>query len=142
MEATTSFTAPQWLRYHQSKLANICFTNALADRLDKQGSKIIATVAHPGLASTELQVTTTKAGGVHEGAMNVFMGPAQSAGDGACGILCCAFVADVKTREFWGPQARTGAAVRDCWTTEELDKDSNKDILWKASVEACGGDIF
>lgn len=136
------FNAPQWMRYHMTKLANVVFTNALADRLDKQGSKVIATVAHPGLAATELQVTTTKAGGSAEGFMNDFMGKAQSAGDGACGILSCAFIEDVKAREFWGPQGMVGAAVRDCWTTEELDKDTNKDILWKASVEACGGDIF
>ena len=40
------------LAYGQSKLANIMFINELATRLRNAGSKTIATVAHPGGATT------------------------------------------------------------------------------------------
>lgn len=141
-EGHGDFNAPQWARYHQTKLANVVFTNALADGLEKANSKIIATVAHPGLAATELQVTTTKAGGIAEGPISAFMGSAQSAGDGACGILSCAFKEGVKARDFWGPVKMTGEAVLNPFRTEEMDKDSNKELLWRMSTAATAGDMF
>ena len=51
----------RWERYHQTKLANAVFTKALANRLDGTGIKAI--VAAPGIAATNLQVTTNERGG-------------------------------------------------------------------------------
>jgi NAD(P)-dependent dehydrogenase (short-subunit alcohol dehydrogenase family) len=45
----------RWRAYGQSKLANLLFTAELQRRLTEVGSEVIATAAHPGYASTNLQ---------------------------------------------------------------------------------------
>jgi NAD(P)-dependent dehydrogenase (short-subunit alcohol dehydrogenase family) len=45
----------RWGAYGQSKLANLLFTFELQRRLAAAGSPVIATAAHPGYASTNLQ---------------------------------------------------------------------------------------
>merc|ERR1712008_58301 len=47
-----------WTRYGQTKRANLVFTYALHDYLQKTGSKVKAMCAHPGVAATQLHVTT------------------------------------------------------------------------------------
>ncbi len=97
-------------------------------------------VAHPGLAATDLQLTTANAGGSSSSFMSQFMGEAQSAQDGTCGIATCAFAQGVKNGQFWGPTGRNGAAT--VLPLEEYYHDTaGKDLLWEASVAACGGDI-
>src|SRR5450432_2107375 len=44
-----------WRAYGQSKLANLLFTAELQRRLAIAGSHVLATAAHPGYASTNLQ---------------------------------------------------------------------------------------
>jgi NAD(P)-dependent dehydrogenase (short-subunit alcohol dehydrogenase family) len=44
-----------WRAYGQSKLANLLFTAELQRRLAAAGSTVLATAAHPGYASTNLQ---------------------------------------------------------------------------------------
>jgi NAD(P)-dependent dehydrogenase (short-subunit alcohol dehydrogenase family) len=44
-----------WRAYGQSKLANLLFTSELQRRLIAAGSPVLATAAHPGYASTNLQ---------------------------------------------------------------------------------------
>jgi NAD(P)-dependent dehydrogenase (short-subunit alcohol dehydrogenase family) len=44
-----------WRAYGQSKLANLLFTSELQRRLTAAGSGVLATAAHPGYASTNLQ---------------------------------------------------------------------------------------
>jgi NAD(P)-dependent dehydrogenase (short-subunit alcohol dehydrogenase family) len=44
-----------WRAYGQSKLANLLFTAELQRRLTVAGSAVLATAAHPGYASTNLQ---------------------------------------------------------------------------------------
>jgi NAD(P)-dependent dehydrogenase (short-subunit alcohol dehydrogenase family) len=44
-----------WRAYGQSKLANLLFTAELQRRLTAAGSPVLATAAHPGYASTNLQ---------------------------------------------------------------------------------------
>ena len=45
----------RWRAYGQSKLANLLFTAELQRRLSAVGSTVLATAAHPGYASTNLQ---------------------------------------------------------------------------------------
>ena len=54
----------RWNRYHQTKLANAVMTVELAARLRAAGSKVKAVVAAPGLAATNLQVTTAQDDGM------------------------------------------------------------------------------
>jgi NAD(P)-dependent dehydrogenase (short-subunit alcohol dehydrogenase family) len=90
----------RWPAYGQSKLANLLFTAELQRRLTEVGSPVIATAAHPGYASTNLQFHS-------EGIMdklsvvgNRVM--AQSADGGALPTLMAA-VADVPGNSFAGP---------------------------------------
>lgn len=136
-EGSERFTDPQWLRYHQSKLANQVFTHALNDKLKENKSAVISLVAHPGLASTSLQVTTTKHGGSSGKVMSARMETAQSAEDGTCGILSCAFLKEAEAGQYYGPKGMGGEAV-------VLPKDpifiaqDAKDVLWDHSVKATG----
>ena len=41
------FNGARWVRYHQTKLANLVFTYALQQKLEAKGSKVKAIVAHP-----------------------------------------------------------------------------------------------
>jgi len=91
----------RWRSYGQSKLANLLFTFELDRRLRAAGSRVRATAAHPGYASTHLQ--TAVSGGVERTVMplvNRLL--AQSAADGALPTLYAA-VADVPGGSFAGP---------------------------------------
>ena len=81
-----SFQGPRWERYHQTKLANATFTYGLKEKLEEHGiTNVLSLLAHPGLALTQLQVTTAADGGM-DGGSNL-MNQAQSAEDGATGII-------------------------------------------------------
>jgi NAD(P)-dependent dehydrogenase (short-subunit alcohol dehydrogenase family) len=90
-----------WRAYGQSKLANLLFTSELQRRLTAAGSPVLATAAHPGYASTNLQF--------HSGrrllelisiAGNRLI--AQDADGGALPTLYAA-VADIPGNSFAGP---------------------------------------
>jgi NAD(P)-dependent dehydrogenase (short-subunit alcohol dehydrogenase family) len=53
----------QWRAYGRSKLANVHFALGLEQRLRAAAAPTISLVAHPGLATTELQVNTAREGG-------------------------------------------------------------------------------
>lgn len=98
---------PRWERYHQTKLANFAFTYGLKQRLDAAGiTNVKALVAHPGLARTQLQVTTEKAGGMD--ASSSFMQQAQSEEDGATGIIRACMDSQAASGDFYGPPKWTG----------------------------------
>ncbi|MFT6629270.1 MAG: NAD(P)-dependent dehydrogenase (short-subunit alcohol dehydrogenase family), partial [Flavobacteriales bacterium] len=101
------FGGPRWQRYHQTKLANYVFTYALKDRLDDAGiTSLKAMVAHPGLARTQLQFTTEKAGGMD--ANSEFMNNAQSEEDGATGIIRACMDPQALSGDFFGPDQWAG----------------------------------
>jgi len=91
-----------WRAYGQSKLANLLFTSELQRRLIDAGSEVLATAAHPGYASTNLQS--------HSGnrLQELFMKQvgnrliAQDEDGGALPTLYAA-VADVPGNSFAGP---------------------------------------
>jgi NAD(P)-dependent dehydrogenase (short-subunit alcohol dehydrogenase family) len=90
----------RWPAYGQSKLANLLFTYELSRRLTEADSRVLATAAHPGYASTNLQSHT-------ESVQDWFMAignriVAQSAAMGALPTLYAA-VADVPNGSFAGP---------------------------------------
>jgi NAD(P)-dependent dehydrogenase (short-subunit alcohol dehydrogenase family) len=128
----------RWVRYHMTKLANVVFTLALADKLPP---KIKALCCAPGLAATGLQETTAKTGGMGSGTW--FMRFAQSAEDGACPLLTCCLSKDAKTGEFYEPG---GSGIFGKGTTgvpaltplEPICLEGDRDALWSASEAACG----
>jgi NAD(P)-dependent dehydrogenase (short-subunit alcohol dehydrogenase family) len=134
---TTGFRGPRWERYHQTKLANAVFTYALKNKLKEAGiSNIIPLLAHPGLAHTSLQITTAADGGMD--ADSEFMNQAQSAEDGATGIIRAALDPDVKPGNFYGPTAGwTG--YPDLIEPEDILTDkSNINVFWEGCEKAIG----
>ena len=127
----------RWVRYHQTKLANAVWTLALADRLRARGSKVIASCAAPGLASTNLQVSTAADGGMSETWIMRF---AQSAEDGTMPLLTCMLENGVESGSFYEPGGgMTGLAVKGNLAAEKLAGDkAAREMLWKESEAACG----
>ncbi len=131
-----SFASPRWARYHQTKLANCAFTYALHERLQAAGlTHIKALVAHPGLAATQLQVTTGIDGGMDTS--SGFMKQAQTAEDGALGIIRACMDPDAASGQFYGPDGWTGFPV--LLTPEPLLTDpDNLRINWEGCEAAVG----
>ncbi|MEM6731856.1 MAG: SDR family NAD(P)-dependent oxidoreductase [Myxococcota bacterium] len=135
-EENMSFSGPRWARYHQTKLANCAFTYGLKERLEKAGvSNVKVLLAHPGLAATNLQTTTAEAGGMD--AESPFMSNAQTAEDGALGILRGCADPSVASGDFYGPEQWTGFPGK--LTPEDLLFDpENIRINWEGCEAAVG----
>ncbi len=110
-EESAQFSGPRWERYHQSKLANCTFSYGLKERLAKAGiTNIKVLIAHPGLAETGLQIRTASTGGMDLN--GGFMSQAQSAEDGALGILRACADPAAESGDFYGPQGWAGPAEK------------------------------
>lgn len=136
-EESMSFQGPRWERYHQTKLANCNFTYGLKNRLSEAGiSNVIPLVAHPGLALTNLQVTTAEDGGMEKD--SGLMERAQTAEDGATGIIRAALDKDAKSGDFFGP-IEGWKGYPDLLEPEELLLDENNiKINWEGCEKAVG----
>jgi NAD(P)-dependent dehydrogenase (short-subunit alcohol dehydrogenase family) len=137
-EENASFTGPRWERYHQTKLANCAFTYGLKQRLEKADIKnVIPLLAHPGLARTSLQVTTAADGGMDGNAQ--LMAMAQSAEDGATGIIRATMDPNVKPGDFFGPSGDGWTGFPELLTPEDLLLDeSNLRVNWEGCEKAVG----
>ena len=123
----------RWVRYAYTKLANVCFTLALNDRLG--GSNIKALCATPGFAATQLQATTARDGGMGSGTW--FMRWSQSPEDGAVPLLRCCLSPDVASGEFYEPTGIfSGPPVLK--QLERVCLEADRDALWAASEAAVG----
>ena len=136
-EESLSFQGPRWERYHQTKLANCAFTYGLKSKLEEANiSNIMALLAHPGLALTNLQSTTAATGGMDE--KSELMEQAQSAEDGATGIIRAAMDPTAKSGNFYGPTAGW-KGYPDLLTPEDLLlDDTNIRINWEGCEKAVG----
>ena len=135
-EDKSSFGGPRWDRYHQTKLANCAFTYGLVERLQSAGiSNVKAIVAHPGLAATQLQVTTDKDGGMD--AKSAFMKQAQSPEDGALGIIRGCMDPTAKSGDFFGPDGWTGFPQR-LTPEDSLSDADNVRVNWEGCEAAVG----
>ena len=136
-EENMSFQGPRWMRYHQTKLANAAFTYGLKRKLEEANiGNILSLLAHPGLALTNLQVTTAEDGGMDGN--SEFMNQAQTAEDGATGIIRAAMDPTAESGNFYGPTAGW-KGFPDLLTPEELlYDDSNIKINWEGCEKAVG----
>ena len=106
-EESASIRGPRWERYHQTKLANCAFTYGLHQKLtNKKITNVKALLAHPGLALTSLQSTTAATGGMDLD--TPFMAQAQSAEDGALGIIRACADKEAASGNFYGPEQWVG----------------------------------
>ncbi|MEM9833514.1 MAG: SDR family NAD(P)-dependent oxidoreductase [Bacteroidota bacterium] len=140
-EENMSFQGPRWERYHQTKLANATFTYGLKEKLAEANiGSVIPLLAHPGLAATNLQVTTAAEGGM-EGDSEL-MNQAQSAEDGATGIIRAAMDPEAKAGNFYGPTAGW-SGYPDLLEPEDLLLDeANININWEGCEKAVGSFKF
>lgn len=136
-EENNSFRGPRWSRYHQTKLANAVFTYALKDKLTAANTtNVIPLVAHPGLALTQLQVTTAEEGGMEK--ESDFMKQAQTAEDGATGIIRATMDPQAKSGNFYGPTAGW-KGFPDLLTPEDyLHNAANIQTFWEGCEKAVG----
>jgi NAD(P)-dependent dehydrogenase (short-subunit alcohol dehydrogenase family) len=121
--------------YGQSKLANLLFTAELHRRLTAVGSPVLATAAHPGLASTNLLRPPGSRPRLEAIQQQIAHLMAQSDEDGALPTLYAA-VADVPGNSYAGPsgflqgrgaprlvsrsrKAADGDVARRLWTASE-----------------------
>jgi NAD(P)-dependent dehydrogenase (short-subunit alcohol dehydrogenase family) len=121
----------KWLAYGRSKLANLLFIFELDRRARAAGTGVIAAVAHPGYANTNLQSGTSFQ-------WSNFM--AQSAADGALPQLYAATAPDVQSGEFFGPSGfmqQHGAPKRVKAMKKAYDTDSAR-RLWEVSEQLTG----
>jgi NAD(P)-dependent dehydrogenase (short-subunit alcohol dehydrogenase family) len=121
----------KWLAYGRSKLANLLFTFEFDRRARAAGCSVIATVAHPGYADTNLQAGTSFQ-------WSNFM--AQSAADGALPTLYGATAPDAQGGEFYGPSGflqQHGTPERVKASKKAYDTATAR-RLWEVSEELTG----
>ena len=94
----------RWGAYAQSKLANLLFMRELVRRLNRAGSPVCATAAHPGFSDTELITgfagRSTPLARVSRAATRTF---GQSDAAGALPSLYAATMPDVVPGDYFGP---------------------------------------
>jgi len=137
-EENQKFQGPRWKRYHQTKLANCAFTYGLKKQLEEKNiTNVLPLLAHPGLAATNLQITTNADGGMD--VSSDFMNMAQTPEDGASGIIRAAMDKDAKSGDFYGPAGEGWFGFPDLLEPEELLLDeSNLQINWEGCEKAVG----
>ena len=135
----------KWVRYQQSKLANLMFTYALDERANaRSDNRVKALCAHPGPTFTNLAANTANSGAnglLDRYIISSTLKIAHSAEDGTCGIARCCCQTNVESGSFFGPDAeeRTGPALL---LPPERDPDS-EELLWTESLAAAGiADFF
>ena len=135
-QQNASSSGPRWERYHQTKLANCAFTYGLKQKLEQHNiDNVKVLLAHPGLALTSLQVTTAKTGGMDIN--SPFMANAQSAEDGALGIIRACADPEAESGNFYGPAGWTG--FPGLLTPEDLLLDpANIRVNWEGCEAAVG----
>ncbi len=119
--------------YCDSKLANMVFTFALADKLTGLGNNPMVTAAHPGWTKTDLQRHAFK-----YRLMGFFM--AQNTAAGALPTLRAAIDSQAQPGDFFGPggkQEMKGAPVKVVASAPSRDRQTATD-LWELSVRMTG----
>lgn len=136
-EQNVSFQGPRWERYHQTKLANCAFTYGLKNKLEAAGiQNVVPLLAHPGLALTNLQVTTAADGGMDGD--SEFMNQAQTAEDGATGIIRASMDPTAAAGNFYGPTAGWKGYPDILEPEELLTNESTVNINWDGCEKAVG----
>lgn len=101
-----SFGNGPYQRYQQTKLANLCITRAIHERLEAAGSKVRAYTAHPGVAATDLMLNTS-AGGERMPRLVLKLISwltMQSIEDGTMGLAKCCLESGLQPGGFYGPR--------------------------------------
>ena len=130
-----------WTRYHMTKLSNSVFAMAMHEKLKLKGSKVKALSADPGLASSNLQVSSTNGDGLMSAWIAKLMMPVgQSAANGCLDAAMAAFGKEATSGDFYAPKSgMKGPPVRTIIGGAEVKKGSetltcsrvNQENVWK-----------
>jgi NAD(P)-dependent dehydrogenase (short-subunit alcohol dehydrogenase family) len=127
----------RWLRYGQSKVANLLFAYEMQRRLTNAGSPLISLACHPGGAKTELARDAGRLMALFQPAADLVM---QSAAMGALPTLRAATDPAATGGEYYGPDGLSG--MRGHPTTLHSSGYSHRlDVaaqLWAVSEELTG----
>ena len=121
-----------WAAYGQSKLANLLFIRALARRLKRAGSSVVACAAHPGVTATELQRHSPNM-------QNMPPWLAMPAPQGALPSLRAATDPAVEPLDYFGPDGllqMRGYPKRVPWPSGAKHQ-AIADQLWEQSLRSC-----
>ena len=121
-----------WAAYGQSKLANLLFIEALARRLKRAGSSVVACAAHPGVTATELQRHSPNM-------QNMPAWLAMPAPQGALPSLRAATDPAVEPLDYFGPDGllqMRGYPKRVPWASGAKQQ-AIADQLWAQSLRSC-----
>jgi hypothetical protein len=130
-----------WTRYHMTKLSNSVFAMAMHEKLKLKGSKVKALSADPGLASSNLQVSSTNGDGLmSDWIAKLMMTVGQSAANGCLDAAMAAFGKEATSGDFYAPKSgMKGPPVRTIIGGAEVKKGSetltcsrvNQENVWK-----------
>eukprot|EP00746_Dinoflagellata_sp_MGD_P075423 gnl/MRDRNA2_/MRDRNA2_30353_c0_seq1.p1 gnl/MRDRNA2_/MRDRNA2_30353_c0~~gnl/MRDRNA2_/MRDRNA2_30353_c0_seq1.p1 ORF type:complete len:389 (+),score=90.89 gnl/MRDRNA2_/MRDRNA2_30353_c0_seq1:158-1168(+) len=126
----------RWTRYGMTKWANMVFHEALTEKLAAAGSKVKASIAHPGVAATNLQVTTNVDGGLPAMACHAIV--KQTSNDGALGIIRGSCAADVESGSFFGPVKEGFKGFAENLPRDKECSDEQKKLLWEECEKTAG----
>ena len=107
------------------------------DKFQETGIKAVA--AHPGVAATDLQINTSKDGGMSAFLAKLMLKGAQSQEDGTIPILKGLLEPGAQSGDFFGPGAGQMAfkgPVIKFPLSEEYKETEVKKLLWDKSTEA------
>ena len=122
----------KWGAYGQSKIANLLFTFELTRRLEKAGSKVRATAAHPGWSATNLADATA-----FDTMTTIF---AQSGAAGALPTLRAAVDPESAPGAYYGPGGLGGwrGAPKLVKTSKRARDEETASRLWTVSESLTG----
>lgn len=127
-------------RYAMSKLCALYFTYELQRRLHKNGHSTIATVCHPGVASTELLRNPPAYAKFIQGFVRKLVNTPAS---GAWPTLCAATKEDVRGGDYYGPSKnfQTSGPATLVKSNKLSHNKENAKKLWLASSRLTGIDF-
>jgi len=154
-DSNTVMRGANFVRYQQTKLANVAFTYALHKRLQEADSKVKALVAHPGVAPTQLTQGMVGAGGAKDLELypNWFTKffikmMYQSEADGTIGILRNSCDPAANSGDFYGPLGKGGGTGTydngerkgpvGLLKAEPFADEEAQELLWTASEAVTG----
>jgi NAD(P)-dependent dehydrogenase (short-subunit alcohol dehydrogenase family) len=133
----------KWRAYAQSKLANLLFAFELERRLRRAGARAVSVAAHPGYASTNLQLAGARMQGSRLLERFFAFGNrllAQDAAGGALPTLYAATAPDVRGGDYFGP-GRMGelwGAPKRVGATARARDEADAARLWELSEQLTG----
>ena len=130
----------KWFAYGRSKLANLLFMTELQRRADVAGADLTSVGAHPGWASTNLQVAGPRMAGSGIGQALAAVGNrlfGRSAQSGALPVLRAATDPNVAPSGYYGPGVRRGHPGRAFMSAAARDRATAR-ALWEESERLTG----